>query len=493
MSYANGVTKAPITIADVASAIGVSSGDLGTLCAHQNNNPFSLFKPIKHPNNDYVTLAQRIEMFHSLTPKDLPSLRSTSTFASVPTPESWAYVHPSGTLGVSPYRIFDYLHIETNLSQIDSANGYDNTAQSPMLMRDDVTVNISTDPTGGDFLCPTFKYDEHSVNGYGNANILLYLRDIIFRMYGNRDNVSAWKLPSSYDDIFNADGALTAGVWRFAIGLAIKTSASGPYKWVIISSPDPLSLPFSSANDPSVFLSHVIRPSYNQVVANIIKYAVRNYGQTQIDCIPFLACNLKYSSAQGWYFSGGSYERAITFPRGDTFRLTPSGFATSLQFAYVSFRIAWTNSNSVTQNIANLTWYTAQSQIISGQPMVLMYLPRPSGYSYCIMELTFKVSTHFGITSNMAAGLFVNSNSAGQLYTNDGSAIDNISGEWINTERTYKVRCMGPNLYTLMANTPESLFPLTDSSGFDMYFDNTQMASRQHKLQAGTGISLQTS
>ena len=497
MSYTNGKVKGPIMIdqngGDIGQAIGVSSGDLGTLCAHDNNNGWNLFKPIKHSSNDFITIAQRIQQFHGLVPKDLASLRSTSTFATVPTPEAWGYVHPSGTLGTSAYRKLDYGYIDTDLSQLDSEYGYDSAAEAPMMMNSNVTVNISTDPTGGDWLCPTFKYNEQSVNGYGTGNIKLYLRDLIFRYYGNRDNVSAWKLPSSYDDIFNANGALSTGVWRFAVGLALKTGASGPYKWLIVSSPDPLSKPFSSAGDSSVLLGHVIRPSYNQVVANAIKYAVRNYGQTQIDCIPFLACNLKYNANSGWYFSGGSYERAITLPRGDTFKLTPSGFATELSFVYTSFRVAWTNSNSVTQNISGLTWYNATMQVSYGHPYVLISLPRPGNYSYCIMELTFKVSTHFGITSNAVAGMFVNSSNSGQLYTNDGVAIDNISGEWINSDHTYKLRCMGPNLRNLMATAPDSSFPLNDTTGFDMYFDNTQMASRQHRMEGGTGISLITS
>lgn len=497
MSCTNGKIKGPIVTndsgGDIGQAIGVSSGNVGTLIAHANNNPWNLYKPIKHTAEDYITVAQRIQQFHGLVPKDLASLRSSSTFSTVPTPEAWGYVHPSGTLGVSGYRKFDYLCIESDLSQKDSEYGYDSAAEAPIIMDSNVTVSLSTDPAGGDWLCPTFKYNGQSVNGYGSANIKLFLKDLIFRHYGNRDNVSAWKLPSSYDDIFNAAGALSTGVWRFAIGLAIKTGENGPYKWVIVSSPSPLSLPFSSAGDSSVFLSHVIRPSYNQTVANIIKYAVRNYGQTQIDCIPFLACNLKYSANTGWYFSGGSYERAITLPRGDTFKLTPSGFATELSFVYTSFRVAWTNSNSVTQNISGLTWYNATMQVSYGHPYVLISLPRPGNYSYCIMEVTFKVNTHFGITSNAVAGMFVNSNNSGQLYTNDGVAIDNISGEWINSEHTYKLRCMGPNLRTLMSTAPDSSFPLNDTTGFDMYFDNTQMASRQHRMEGGTGISLITS
>lgn len=491
MSYTNGKIKGPIDIypngGDIGQAIGVSSCDLEVLCTSDNNNPWNLYKPIRHASVDFVTLAQRIEKFHSLTPKDLASIRSTATFATVPTPEKWGWVKPNG-----PYRQLDYGHIETDLSKLRTDYGYDSGAQAPLIMDTDVTVSISTDPAGGDVLCPIFKYNEQSANGYGSANIALYLRDLIFRRYGNRDNVSAWKLPSNYDDIFNAAGALSTGVWRFAIALAVLTSANGPYKWVLVSSPDPLSLPFSS-NNSAVFMSHVIRPSYNQVVANAIKYAVRNYGQTQITCIPFLACNLKYTESRGWYFSGGSYERAITFPRGDTFRLTPTGFATTLAVVYAGFRVAWTNTNDASQNISGLTWYTGQLQAVGGQAYMFITLPRPTGFNYCIMELTFTVNTHFGVTSNVVAGMLINSGgTAGKLFTNDGAAIDSISGEWINSAHTYKVRQMGPNLRTLMAQSPDSVFPLTDTEGFDMYFDNTQMASRQHKMDAGTGIALQS-
>ena len=234
MSCTNGKIKAPIVTdqngGDIGQAIGVSSDDIGTLCSHANNNPWNLFKPIEHTSDDFITIQQRIQQFHGLTPKDLASIRSSSTFVTIPTPEAWGYVHPSGTLGTSGYRKLDYAYIESDLSQMDSEYGYDSAAEAPLMLDTDVTVNISTDPNNGDILCPIFKYNGQSVNSYGAANILLYLKDLIFRYYGNRDNVSAWKLPSSYDDIFNANGALTTGVWRFAIALAVKTSSSGPYR-----------------------------------------------------------------------------------------------------------------------------------------------------------------------------------------------------------------------------------------------------------------------
>lgn len=494
MGHNNRRIQGPVSVhagGDIDTILGINSGDVATQCQHANNNKYSLYKPMsgEGASKGYVTAAERKQNFQSLIPQDLASIRSTGTFATVPTPTKWGYKSRSGFTA----RPGDYLKIDTDLQHTDE-DGYDSDAEAPLQMADDVTVVIATTATGGTLLCPTFKYNEQSVNTYGSANIALFLRDLVFRYYGEREDIAAWKLPSSYDDIFNADGALTTGVWRFAIALALKTGASGPYRWLIVSSVAPLSVPFMDTNWATTCYDKMINISANQVVANIIKYAVRNYSQTVIPCIPFLACNLQYTAAQGWFFSGSNYDRAITFPEADKFNLTPSGFATTLDVSYVGFRVAYTNTNSNSQNVSGLTWISGQLQAYNGHVYMLITLPRPTNYSYCIMELTFKVRTHFGVTSNVVAGMLINSgDSAGQLYTNDGQAIDNISGEWIDTDHTYKVRCMGPTLFTMMDQAPASAFPMTDQDGFDMYLDNTQLAARQHKIDAGTGIALQSS
>jgi len=498
MGHNNRRIQGPVTVhagGDIDTILGINSGDVATQCQHANNNKYSLYKPLAGEGacKGYMLLAERIQNFHSLIPQDMASLRSSSTFATVPTPTKWGYKSRAGFTA----RPGDYLKIDTDL-QHTAEDGYDADAEAPLQMATDVTCTIVTTATGGTLLCPTFKYNEQSVNAYGNANIALYLRDLIFRYYGERENIAAWKLPSAYDDIFNANGALSTGVWRFAIGLAIKTGENGPYKWVIISSVEPLSIPFIDTNWATTCYDKMINASACQSVANAIKYAVRNYGQTVIPCIPFLACDLKYfpdgQSTPGWRFTGGSYDRAITFPEGDTFNLTPAGFATTLAISYAAFRVAYTNTNDPTQNVSGLTWYNGTGIAVSGQAYMAITLPRPTGYSYCIMELTFTMNTHFGASSNFVGGILVSSGAtAGQLYTNDGQAISSISGEWINSSHTYKLRCMGPTLHSLMQNAPASSFPLQDTSGFDVYFDNTQMASRQHKLAAGTMIALQTS
>ena len=485
MSNNGSKIKAPVNIqADLGTVLGTSSGDLDKNVISGRINKHALFKPLVHTVIGWVTKNDRIVKFHSYVPKDMASIRGTATFATIPTPEQWDYVRPA------KHRTFDFCKIVTDLSLILSDWGYNALADPPMKLRDNVTVRISTAADGGDVLCPTFRYDEHSENAYGTADIEIVMKDLIFRYYGERDNVNAWKLPSSYDDIFNANGALTTGVWRFAIAMAVKTGADGPYRWLIVSSVRPLAIPFIDTSFNTTVYEKFINPSACQVVANVIKYAARNYGQSVFRCIPFLACAMQYDSTRGWFFSGTNYDRAITFPDGDTFDLTPSGFVMNIVVGLVSFRVAYTSTNDQTQGVNNLTWYTATIQNIGGAPMVLLSLPRPTA-NYMITELTFKISSSFGTISNVVAGIMRGTSSgAGQLYTNDNMAIDNISGEWEGSERTYKVRCMGPELWTIMSQSPDSTFPQSSSTGFGMSFDDNGLAARQKRLQGGFGLSL---
>ena len=51
MSLSNGLITAPVSIDDVASALGHGSYDLGTLCMSNNVNKWSFRKPIIHTSN----------------------------------------------------------------------------------------------------------------------------------------------------------------------------------------------------------------------------------------------------------------------------------------------------------------------------------------------------------------------------------------------------------------------------------------------------------
>lgn len=56
MAYSNNVITAPVSIYDVQRALGVSTNDVGRLCAHQNVNMWARYKPVKiaHPATIYT-------------------------------------------------------------------------------------------------------------------------------------------------------------------------------------------------------------------------------------------------------------------------------------------------------------------------------------------------------------------------------------------------------------------------------------------------------
>lgn len=59
MPYVNHRVIAPVSIYDVQRALGVSSGDLGTLCKHTNINLWARYKPIRYECIGPVTFATR--------------------------------------------------------------------------------------------------------------------------------------------------------------------------------------------------------------------------------------------------------------------------------------------------------------------------------------------------------------------------------------------------------------------------------------------------
>lgn len=64
MAYVNHRVIAPVSIYDVQRALGVSSGDLGTLCKHTNINLWARYKPIRYECIGPVTFATRKNLTH---------------------------------------------------------------------------------------------------------------------------------------------------------------------------------------------------------------------------------------------------------------------------------------------------------------------------------------------------------------------------------------------------------------------------------------------
>lgn len=111
MSNSNGIISKPIDLkADIATVLGESSTDLGTLCKSGAINKFSKVKPIVYPSVTELTDAQRKSKRYGLT--ILGGGHGTMNTGHTP----WAYNRPTGGSS-SPYRMSDfanYNHAATN-------------------------------------------------------------------------------------------------------------------------------------------------------------------------------------------------------------------------------------------------------------------------------------------------------------------------------------------------------------------------------------------
>ena len=109
MSNSNGIISKPIDLkADIATVLGESSTDLGTLCKSAKVNKFSRVKPIIYASVVELTDAQRKSKNYGLT--ILGGSHGTMNIGHTP----WTYNKPNGE---TPYRMSDfanYNHMATS-------------------------------------------------------------------------------------------------------------------------------------------------------------------------------------------------------------------------------------------------------------------------------------------------------------------------------------------------------------------------------------------
>lgn len=153
------------------------NGDIGeTIKRAADNdriNKWAKYKPIVHTATGYITDAQRRianQGFH-VAPSatyDADSFYQTSATncwnAANAASADWLYDKaPTGTIGTSPYRLFDLLHIESDLSKIASHDGYKKFAAAPYRLNTiGIYPNSGTVANTVDCAC-TFYYDNEDL------------------------------------------------------------------------------------------------------------------------------------------------------------------------------------------------------------------------------------------------------------------------------------------------------------------------------------------
>ena len=196
---------------DIQSALNTSyNGDLGYTierAAYYNRiNKWAKYKPIVHTATGYLTAAQRRDAnqgFHVSTAStyDAESLYQQSATncwnAANASGADWTYDKaPTGTIGTSPYRIFDLLYIETDLSQISTSSGYRALASCPYtLVSVGVYPNTGTVANTVDCACAFYYFDaDLSMSDFGVYYNTLGSYDwyycLVAKVPGNSGNVS---------------------------------------------------------------------------------------------------------------------------------------------------------------------------------------------------------------------------------------------------------------------------------------------------------------
>jgi len=109
MSYNNttGIISVPVSVNDVQKALGVSSGDVGTLCRSNRINMWSKCKPVNYPGvgaiHPWVAGTGDGPLASGIVIGSIIDTPENIAYGSYP----WTYVKPAGSAN-SPYRLLDF-------------------------------------------------------------------------------------------------------------------------------------------------------------------------------------------------------------------------------------------------------------------------------------------------------------------------------------------------------------------------------------------------
>lgn len=160
----NGHITFPVSVYDVQRALGVSSGDVGTLCTHENINIWARYRPIPCAQGDYnnptpITDAQRMAERYGIDPPyDMFTADDVATYENYANQLSkyglyYIKLRPWGDTKWK--RLTDF--VKTNANGEGVANkGYDHKAEP-----DEVEVEISYTDTYK--LVPLIPKDQHTI------------------------------------------------------------------------------------------------------------------------------------------------------------------------------------------------------------------------------------------------------------------------------------------------------------------------------------------
>lgn len=128
--------KAPVSTGDISEAVHYSSLDLGELITEGKINKWAKYKPVKHQELGFLNSVynQRRTCDQGFVCGALADKIAITDLLrcfnnAIASEADWDYERPTGTIGVSPYRAFDFLNDEGHTSS--SLYGYNELAKCP--------------------------------------------------------------------------------------------------------------------------------------------------------------------------------------------------------------------------------------------------------------------------------------------------------------------------------------------------------------------------
>lgn len=215
----------PISISQVASALGAASNDLGTLCTHENINMWAKWKPVSFKSLGELTLEQQRSVSFGLFVPDSGIVNALSVskageIADITTNE-WEYsLKPTGGEN-SPYRLSDF-------------RGYNHDAQPPIEVQFP-SEGRSVNPDAQRYLNIWITVDpdrdfnsEYDIQGYDLLNGDLNLKEYKWVWVVRNPDTKEYTIGSASENILDSDGEVQSDV--ISIDISSFTQYVDPYE-----------------------------------------------------------------------------------------------------------------------------------------------------------------------------------------------------------------------------------------------------------------------
>lgn len=418
MPYEGGHLKAPISVADVGTAIGSNSLDVATLCSNANNSikRWAKYKPVRYDKVGDITLDERKSVMYGLSPNYIASATNAASNiinniqTTIPSTGLWNYYAPRpGT---------DWCRLTDFLNNADPTNvGYWIGAKAPISGFRDFQIFQSQ---------------------FGSEDVLYSLFNMAWGSsgagVGDLSGIEIF-LPELKSDIADGTWRLAFLIYFPATSMSAPQKGASTYRVIIASAPMAIRTTFDASHSPGMMFP---RPTGTGLLKSWMNKAF-NAGISELTAIPVLAHNISRTSGsdESDFWTTQSNSQFMSMPEGDRITLKLSARIANFSMSYSAITITYLNNAG-----------SSTGPVYTPAPNATIQFAKPSasGATRCRIRLTVT------ITGNMATGdsiplsriyLGLSSigfvNAAVSSMTKNGSAVSSIAPAGDSISGTYVI------------------------------------------------------